>query len=484
MPSLPVEATSAEPVAPVAGGTRERVWAWGRSTSVTSWVYRPSTIDGVRAVLDVARRGGMSVGLRGGGRSYGDAALNADQVSLDVSRMNRVLDWDPASGIIRVEPGVTIAQLWQYAIEDGWWPSVVPGTMFTTLGGCAAMNVHGKNNWKMGPLGDYVLAFDLLLPDGEIRRCTPEDDAGLFTAAIGGFGLLGCFTSLTVQLKRVHSGLLEVEPVGARTIDEMLEAIASRMESADYLVGWVDTLARGPHLGRGLVHAARYLHAGEDAEPGITLRADRQGLPEVILGFFPKAAVWRAMRLLTNDAGVRLVNAAHYRVAQLRRRRYRQSHAAFAFLLDYVPEWQRAYGPGGLIQYQSFIPAASASAVFRDQLRLAQARGVVPYLGVLKRHRADRFLMTHAVDGYSLALDFRVTARNRAALWALAADLDGLVTAAGGRFYLAKDSTLTRASYVRALGEDRLRRFLELKRACDPENLLQTDAYRRLIAPR
>ena len=94
-----------------------------------SWVWRPTTVDGVRDVLTLAAARGLGVGLRGAGCSYGDASLNAEGVSLDLSRMNRILEWDPATGVIRAEPGVTIRQLWQYVLEDGWWPPVVTGTM-------------------------------------------------------------------------------------------------------------------------------------------------------------------------------------------------------------------------------------------------------------------------------------------------------------------------------------------------------------------
>ena len=114
-------------------------------------------------------------------------------------------------------------------------------------------------------------------------------------------------------------------------------------------------------------------------------------------------------------------------------------------------------------------------------LARAQAAGEVPLLGVFKRHRTDAFLLTHAVDGYSLALDFRITRKNRGRVWALAAELDRLVLDAGGRFYLAKDSTLRRETYRRTLGAEPERRFAALKRACDPEGLLQTDLARRLF---
>lgn len=123
-------------------------------------------------------------------------------------------------------------------------------------------------------------------------------------------------------------------------------------------------------------------------------------------------------------------------------KKYRQPHAQFHFLLDYVPDWKKAYGPGGLIQYQPFIPKETAFDAFSEILTLCKRRGLPNYLTVLKRHRPDEFLMSYAVDGFSLAMDFRVTDENRQRLVWLTQELDEIVVQAGGRFYLAKDSTL------------------------------------------
>jgi FAD/FMN-containing dehydrogenase len=458
----------------------ERVPSWGGATSAVSWVYRPTTVDGMRDVLALARAEGRSVGLRGAGQSYGDASTNAENVCLDTSRMTRVLAWDPAAGRITVEPGVTIRQLWQYTLEDGWWPPVVSGTMAVSVGGAAGMNIHGKNNWKVGTIGEHVESFELLLPSGDVVRCSREERPELFHAAIGGFGMLGAFTSLTLKMKRVHSGLLDVDALPVRTLDEMFDTVESRLGEADYLVGWMDTFARGEELGRGLVHQANYVH--DDRNAAQTLRVVNQELPPTIMGVLPKSLVWALMRPFTNPPGVRLVNVAKYRSSAFQgRHRFRQSHAAFAFLLDYVPDWKRAYGPGGLIQYQSFLPAATARAVYREILERSHRAGLTPFLGVFKRHRVDPFLMTHAVDGYSLALDFKVTARNRRRLWEHAAELTRVVLDGGGRFYFAKDSTLTASQLEAYRAEERVQRFLELKRTLDPEALLQTDLWRRLF---
>lgn len=461
----------------------EKVSAWGMNTHTLGYVWRPTTVEGIREVFDVARQTGRYIALRGSGRSYGDASLARENLVLDITRMNRILEWDPKKGVARCEPGVTIADLWHYTIGDGWWPYVVSGTMFPTLAGAAAMNIHGKNNFRVGTIGDHILAFDLMLPSGEIKSCSRTENPELFHAAIGGFGMLGVFTSITIELKKVHSGLLRVEPIAIKNFQHMLDVFAERLDQSDYLVGWVDCFGAGDQIGRGQIHQANYLKPGEDPNPAQSLRVENQELPDTIFGILPKSIMWRLIKPFVNDLGMRAINWAKYTASCLKdHATHPVTHAGFAFLLDYVPHWKRAYEPGGLIQYQSFIPRDHACRVFTEQIRLCQKHGIVPYLGVFKQHRPDPFLMTHSVDGFSLALDFRLTAKNRARVWALAAEMDRLVVESGGRFYFAKDSTLSPERIQSYLAEERVQRFLTLKKACDPEELLQTDLYRRLFA--
>ena len=157
----------------------ELVPSWGGASSGVSYVYRPTTVDQLHELFILARKSGRSVGLRGGGNSYGDAAMNSENILLDMRRMNRILDWNPESGVVRVEPGVTISQLWQYILEDGWWPPVVTGTSMTTIGGCAAMNVHGKNAYQAGPIGDHIQEFEMMLPSGEIITLQPRQKTAI-----------------------------------------------------------------------------------------------------------------------------------------------------------------------------------------------------------------------------------------------------------------------------------------------------------------
>ena len=207
----------------------------------------------------------------------------------------------------------------------------------------------------------------------------------------------------------------------------------------------------------------------------------------MILGVFPKSELWRVMGVLNHDRGVRLINALRYWQGRMEGAQppRRWTHVEFAFLLDSLPNWKWGYGrvPGrGLIQFQPFVPRERALEVFREILRRSQERELVPYLGVLKRHRPDPFWLTHAVDGWSLALDYKVTPATRAELFAFCRTLAELVLEAGGRFYFAKDSVLPSGALARMIPPERLAAFLAQKRALDPDGLLETDLWRR-VAP-
>jgi len=454
---------------------------FGRSASSVARRVAPAEVAELPALLQLAAAGSLPVALRGSGRSYGDAALNEGGIVLDLRALNRILSFDASTVIVELEPGVTIEDLWRATLPSGFWPPVVPGTMAPTLAGCLAMNIHGKNNFRAGPLGDHVLDFDLLTPEGQLLRCSPTERRELFEAAIGGFGALGIFTRIRLQLDHVASGLLRVEPIRAANLDQMFDRFEERLPKADYLVGWVDALAGGRHLGRGQIHQANYLHAWEDPWGKESLSADHQALPKSLFGV-PPALLPDLMRPFWNDLGWRLINAGKHLAGGFLERpgeTYLQSHVAFAFLLDYLPGWERAYGPLGFIQYQPFVPRAAARGVFRELLRLCQQAGLPPYLAVFKRHRPDRFLLSHAVDGYSLALDFKV--RRREALLDLCCRMTDLVLDAGGKFYFAKDSVLRPEDAVRSYGAAALETFRNLKHQLDPQGLFESDLTRRVF---
>ncbi|CAN5522587.1 FAD-binding oxidoreductase [soil metagenome] len=431
---------------------------------------RPTTAEGVARAFDLARSEGRRVVLRGGGRAYGDQSVLGEALAVDVSRLRSIYDWDPTEGLLNIGAGATLEEVWRYVLEDGWFLPVTPGTAKATLAGCLASNVHGKNNVQAGTLGEWVEEIEVVLPNGSVE--TVDKDDPRFWAFVGGMGLLGAIVRVRFRLKKIRSG--EVDTVVRQVPDWSAHFAAfEEFAGADYAVSWVDGFGQG----RGTFIAGWHVPVDESS----TLRPEAQGIAPAF-GPFAKSEAWRALRLLTNRSDMRFLSALRYRASgfPFPQRSKRQTLAAFHYPLDAVPGWQRAYLPGGLVQFQAAVPTHAAREVFEAQLTLCHAARVEPYLVVMKRHRLDPAWLPYLVDGYSLAMDLHNWPGSEAKMRWLYGQMAELVIQAGGRFYLTKDALLTSDQALRSLPSEGLGRFRTLKRELDPDHLLTSGQNERL----
>ncbi len=416
----------------------EKCSGWGNTAHSTCRVYRPTDINEVVACLSDAQERGLTVAHRGAGLSYGDVGLNEGGALLDLSSVNSILAYDASKGIIKVGAGCTFAKVWQTAIVDGWWPPVVPGTMHVSLGGAAAVNVHGKNHLSSGTIGDWITSLTVLRASGEVETLGASINRDGFRNLIGAIGLTGTILDVTLQLKKIPSGFLDVIAEQTRNLSATLERVDYGARNHDYSVGWVDCFAGANAVGRGVVHFADDIGPGRSVV-GKGLSVKDQALPKRVAGVIPGRHAWRLLRPLTCDIPMKLLAAAKFEMAGLSRRGYQQSHAAFHFLLDYLPDWRKSYGPGGLIQYQMFVPLDASEQAFTRLLELQREHGVHSYLGVIKRHREDNYAGKYCPDGFSLAMDFPA-GRKKGRLTQLVEAYEVLRHEVGGRLYAAKDS--------------------------------------------
>ena len=284
---------------------------FGISARSASRYLQPQSVDELAEIIRRAASEDLKLTFRGSGRSYGDAALNTGQLVVDNRGLSRVLSFDRERGTIELEPGATIETMWRTGVPAGFWPHVVPGTMYPTMGGCVAMNIHGKNCFKAGPYGDHVQELDLITASGERKTLSREREPELFRAVIAGMGLLGAVTRVKLGMKKIESGRVKVRPITTPNLNAMFDCFVEHMPQSDYLVGWIDCFAGGSGLGRGLVHQANYMSAAEDPAGRALLDNDKQVLPPSIMGV-PRSILWRIMKLMTNDPGMKLVKGVKY----------------------------------------------------------------------------------------------------------------------------------------------------------------------------
>jgi decaprenylphospho-beta-D-ribofuranose 2-oxidase len=436
---------------------------WGRVAPTRAELAEPTSPSDAATLLQAGPAGVIARGL---GRSYNNAAQCDGGLVISTARLNRILDLDPSTGLATCEAGVSLEQLMVAGLPAGWFVPVSPGTRQVTIGGAIAADVHGKNHHAAGSFAGHVPSFDLLLPGGELRTVTPQDD--LFWATAGGMGLTGVIVAATVQLSRVATARVRVDTVRTADIDETMAVLAEHDQTHRYTVAWSDSLARGPRLGRSVVTSGDFADLADlparDRPDGLLFRPiSRIGVP----GEWPAGVV--------NRYTVALANEAYYRKAPRRRQGELQTIGQFFHPLDGIRNWNRVYGPGGMRQYQYVVPFGQEAAVRRSFELVSAARGP-SFVTVLKRFGpGDAGLLSFPMPGWTLALDFPARTPGLAGLLNR---LDELVVAAGGRVYLAKDSRVPAG----LLGEmyPRLPEFRKLRAELDPDGLLASDLSRRL----
>lgn len=429
---------------------------WGRICRATAQVARPERLADLNGILSDAA--GETLLAHGAGRSYGDAAINSNGHSVLMRRLDRFLDFDPTSGRLVVEAGATFADVITTFLPKGYMLPVAPGTGFATLGGGIANDVHGKNHHQAGSLGHHIAWFDLRLPGGEVRRVSLVDQSALFKSTLGGIGLTGIIERLCLHLKPVPSNAVLVRKRRIRDLDKYLEAFAEEQDRAEYVVGWIDALAKGPQLGRGILEAA------SPSPVGLQMR---QARARRIPFDFPD--------FVLNSATVRLFNAAYYQRIPAGGTEQCMSYPAFLFPLDAIHDWNRIYGRRGFHQFQCVVPFESGRSAILQLIDFISKTGNASFLAVLKAMgRAGLGYLSFPHPGYTLALDFP----NAPGALEVIATLERITCDHGGRIYLAKDSTLNPSNLERMYPG--LGAFREVLAEIDTDGRMQSDMARRL----
>ena len=438
--------------------SRERLTGWGRTTPAFCEVRQPDSEELVAQAMNQA----PGVIARGLGRSYGDAAQLSGGVVLD-NRLLGGIGNVSADGIVTVGAGVSIEDLLNVAIPQGWFMPVTPGTRQVSIGGAVAADVHGKNHHRDGSLGDHILEMRLVTPQGNFS-VSPTVEPDLFWATIGGMGLTGVITTVTMRLLKIETDQVLVDTARFSHLDDVMDAMVTSDDDFRYSVAWVDCMTRGSSMGRAILTRAEH--------------ATRRQLDQssLIAPSPPRVRVpFNAPSGLLNPLSIRAFNEIWFRSSPQRREGEAQSLGTFFHPLDGVSDWNRLYGRRGFVQYQFAVTDSQSQCVVGAIERLSSS-GVPSFLAVLKRFGpANHGLLSFPISGWTLALDLPV---GPPALPGLLDDLDEMVIEAGGRVYLAKDSRLDPAKA--RLMYPRLSQFLDIKNRVDPRHQLASDLARRL----
>lgn len=431
---------------------------WGNFPKQACAVFRPEKQREIQSILS---EHSSSIIARGAGKSYGDAALNWEGV-VSLERLNRILAFDIQKGVITAQAGVTLKEIIDIVVPQGWFVPVLPGTKYVTLGGAFAANVHGKNACRLGEFAKHVLEIKLRTPHQYII-CSQEIEPKIFWATAGGMGMTGVIEEVTLQLMPIASASLQKETFRTRNIADMLEAFRQRAKTAHYMVGWVDHFATGSKFGQGIFESAVH----QDGVSGVPMKDAK---PSPAPKPFPGGS------FMLNSLSMKFYNARRFGKYTSAPKLEKSSFDEFFHPLDKYSDWNKLYGPKGFLQYQFIIPEGNdVAAQIQHILQLIQNAGQFSYLAVIKCHAAHEGLMSFSMKGFSVALDFANTKK----VHELLKQLDEEILKYGGRVYLAKDARMSAETFQRMYASQ-LSEWRQILQSIDPERKINSAIARRL----
>lgn len=436
---------------------------WGR------FPRHETKIIGCRLPHDLAAATTSASGViaRGNGRSYGDASIG-EKATLLCRGLDRMRAFDPDTCELTVEAGTMLSDILASFMPRGYFPPVVPGTKFVTVGGMIASDVHGKNHHRDGGFGDHLTSLRLMTADGQSITCSRDQNPELFLATIGGMGLTGIIEEATFPLKPIETGWIMQETTVAPDLDAAVRALKAS-DGSTYSVAWIDCLSRGASMGRSLVYSGEHatraeveaMMPGADLYPGP--RQAKLGLPLD----FPGWAL--------NRASVAAFNEAYFRAGARKAGTPHLVHwEPYFFPLDGINQWNKLYGARGFLQHQCVVPDGEAIAVLTRILERFARSGKGSFLAVLKKLGAGAGVMSFPIEGYTLALDLPVSD----SVFPMLDEIDRIVVEAGGRLYMAKDARQSRSIFEASYS--RLNEFRELRRTTGADQRFNSRLATRL----
>jgi decaprenylphospho-beta-D-ribofuranose 2-oxidase len=449
--------------------TTQRLMGWGRTAPTVADVLSTSDPESIiKAVGEVSDGRARGVIARGLGRSYGDNAQNGGGLVIDMSPLNTIHSINSDDALVDVDAGVNLDQLMKAALPLGLWVPVLPGTRQVTIGGAIACDIHGKNHHSAGSFGNHVRSMELLIADGTIRHLTPDGpEAELFWATVGGNGLTGIILRATIAMTPTETAYFIADGDVTTSLDETIAIHSDGSESNyTYSSAWFDAISASPKLGRAAISRGSLARL-DQLPPKLQKNPLKFDAPQLLTfpDIFPNG--------LANKYTFGPIGELWYRKSGTYRGKV-QNLTQFYHPLDMFGEWNRAYGPGGFLQYQFVVPTEAVDE-FKRIIVDIQKSGHYSFLNVFKLFGpGNQAPLSFPIPGWNVCVDFPI----KAGLNELVTELDRRVLEFGGRLYTAKDSRTTAETFHAMY--PRIDEWIAVRRKVDPTGVFASDMARRL----
>jgi FAD/FMN-containing dehydrogenase len=441
-------------------------------TRVHSVVPVASAAD-VQESVRAAARQERAVSIMGGRHAMGAQQFATDGIAIDTRSLCGIGDLDDETGMITVDAGVQWPELVAHLVNARqgrrqWGiAQKQTGADRLSIGGAIAANIHGRGLTRP-PFVSDVEAFTVVDAAGELRRCSRTENAELFSLVIGGYGLFGVVTDVTLRLVPRHKVRRVVEVITAdRLMSAFDERIAAGFEYGDFQFA-VDT-ASPDFLHRGIFSCYQPVADDTPIPPAQRSLSEDDWRRLLRYAHADKAAAWNGY-------------SRHY-LATSGQVYWSDTHQLSTYFDGYHEELDREFGapnPCSEIITEIYVPRARLADFLADAAEDFRRQGVDCIYGTIRLiERDEQSFLTWAREPWACTIFNLHTEHTPAGLGRTADAFRRLVdmaVARGGSYYLTYHKYATREQILACYPQ--FPEFLRLKDSYDPERRFQSDWYR------
>lgn len=435
---------------------------------------------------------------RGAGMSFAALSFGDSVTSIDLTRMNHVRELLPAENSCTVEGGVPVGAFLEFLLRYGFYGSIIPGYPTITIGGCIAVDGHGKNQLRDGNFVGQIEELELFHPDHGIITASLTENSDVFNLTCGGFGLTGTILSAKLKISRLHSPFMDVVTEPIDDITRLPELLTERAMNSDFIISWHDFVQAGARFGAGFVQWGRFsgtangsLKNNPNQAPDTILNTAANMIPDttgdIVFPIKQEPDLSSPLTLTPEKRGMSLPPLFGFATTGLMNALYNYSQRMTAGPPRQLPIracffpskilrdlYFHYFGSIGLIEHQAIVPSSNFS-IYIERIRWWLQRNDLPItIASSKMFKGEQRWLRFNGNGVCFALDFP-RCRNGVRF---ADFLDNLTVEVGAIPNIAKDSRLPQWVVERTFPEyDLFRRSLH---DFDPRRRYRSELSQRL----
>jgi len=435
-------------------------------------LLRPRTTDELAGIVHSASRKGLPISVSGCRHSMGGQQFATDSICIDTRSLDRLISFDQEHGLIEAEAGIQWPKLIRTYLDaqagkvKQWGiAQKQTGADTFTLGGSLSSNVHGRG-LAMKPLISDVESFTLVNADGKSIRCSRDENSELFRLAIGGYGLFGLISSVTLRLVPRQKLRRVVEIIHAADLTKRFEErIAGSFLYGDFQFS-VDE--KSPDfLQRGVFSCYEPIDEHEPVVAEKELRDDD----------------WLdLLQLAYTDRGKAFKRYSDYYLSTNGQTYWSDTNQLSAYLPNYAQKLREQIGgeESSLIITEIYVPRTDLAGFLADAGELVRSnRTIVIYGTVRLIEKDDESFLAWAKKSYACVIFNLLTQHTPAGIEASARSFRGLIDLAiarGGSYYLTYHKFAKPEQIMACYPQ--FKQFLGLKTKYDRSERFQSAWYR------